>query len=189
MLAWNSSWLGFALFLGLCCSGLAGQDCHLNRFVFLADGQEVLDRSTRLIWQRCEDGKRYLDGACAFDAGFAQTSRTPPWRLPSKEELQALRIAQISPKKTGSQDSKPERAVDQRLFPATHFDRFDFEGGVDRDNPSVVCYFSMSTGQTQCHRPLASHFRAVKIAPAMPLPQEAGLPIFDELKICPAVKH
>ena len=90
------------------------------RFVVSADGQEVLDNSTQLLWRRCAEGMQWdgktckgkpvrfsLASAKMLAADIAKGSGRA-WRVPEKDELLAL----VLPTKKGP-------TIDLLSFPAT----------------------------------------------------------------------
>lgn len=80
----------------------AGQSQNQPRYTVSADGQEVTDNQTKLIWQRCAEGMSYSGGTCTGTASFftheaalqqsiAQTQTTGiTWRLPNVKELSSI---------------------------------------------------------------------------------------------------
>lgn len=70
-----------------------------ERFVFSADGAEVTDRSTGLVWQRCQIGYRWNGRDCAalnvkvyfsHEEALAYSQSVGDWRLPDAKELASL---------------------------------------------------------------------------------------------------
>ena len=72
-----------------------------DRFQVSADGQEVLDQDTRLIWRRCLEGMRYEAGRClgepqplawsqGVDWAKAVSMPTTSWRMPTMMELSSV---------------------------------------------------------------------------------------------------
>jgi hypothetical protein len=108
-----------------CLLGLIPCAATAQPFVVSADGQEVTDSATGLIWRRCAEGMAFSLGACTgtastFTHELALTrARTEAiatgvaWRLPNVKELSS--IADISL-------SFP--AIDATAFPATPADYF-----------------------------------------------------------------
>jgi hypothetical protein len=86
----------------LCASAFAAD----ARFVVSADGQEVLDTRTQLVWRRCVEGMSWDGAACKGKASkfkfgearqHAQAAPGAPgkaWRLPMKDELFSIVIKQ-----------------------------------------------------------------------------------------------
>lgn len=79
----------FAMALALPLVGIAQ-----SRFEVSADGHQVLDRQTNLVWKRCAEGQGWNGSACAgpaskftFDAATAVTADPSAWRLPGVKEL------------------------------------------------------------------------------------------------------
>ena len=100
--------------LGLMSVGLAHAD--QGRYVVSADGQEVTDAQTKLVWQRCSLGQKWDGKTCAgkpTKLTFAQAKQAAAtagaqWRLPKKEELLSLL------EKTGKKVS-----INKETFPNT----------------------------------------------------------------------
>lgn len=90
-------------------------------FIISADGQEVLDTQTRLVWRRCLEGQQLRAGRCEgepmmldWSVARARLANQPvmpgggPWRLPGMQELT-----------TTVDMTQPGSPVDARLFPDT----------------------------------------------------------------------
>ena len=72
------------------------------RYTISADGQEVIDTTTRLAWRRCAEGLRWNGKECAGKlktfkypeareaAAAAVKGEAKAWRIPTKDELVAL---------------------------------------------------------------------------------------------------
>lgn len=69
-----------------------------SRYTLLANGLEVLDRQTRLVWQRCDAGSRWDGKTCsgqwaAYNLGEAREAARKAgngWRIPELVELRSL---------------------------------------------------------------------------------------------------
>ncbi len=87
------------------------------RFAISADGQEVTDSSTKLVWKRCVEGMSWNGKTCAGKATklklvaakeLTKAGAPVAWRLPVKEEL------------LGLMDKKGKKmTLDKASFPAT----------------------------------------------------------------------
>jgi hypothetical protein len=89
-------------------------------FTVSADGQEVTDTKTGLIWRRCAEGMTASGGTCtgtasAFTheaaltrASTQATSTGVAWRLPNVKELSSI-----------ADKSRSNPAIDTVAFPAT----------------------------------------------------------------------
>ncbi|MDI1237487.1 MAG: DUF1566 domain-containing protein [Polaromonas sp.] len=65
-----------------------------SRFEVSADGHQVLDRQTNLVWKRCAEGQGWNGSACVgsaskltFDEALVATANSSGWRLPAIKEL------------------------------------------------------------------------------------------------------
>lgn len=83
-----------ALALSLAFCALSSAALADARFVVSADGQEVTDTQTKLVWQRCAVGLKWDGKTCAGKATKAtlKDAKAAPagWRLPTKDELKGL---------------------------------------------------------------------------------------------------
>ena len=91
-----------------------------GRFAISADGEEVTDATTRLIWRRCAEGLRWDGKACSGklmkfsyaaakqDAAGAAKRDGKAWRIPARDELVAL-----------VDMAKKKPRIDPQAFPQT----------------------------------------------------------------------
>ena len=98
----------------------AGNAAALERFTVSADGQEVTDAQTSLVWRRCAEGMKWDGKTCMgkamtlkLSAAKERTAATAKsedksWRIPSKDELKGIVVK-----------SKKNPAIDVFLFPNT----------------------------------------------------------------------
>jgi hypothetical protein len=108
-----------------CLLGLMPCAATAQPFVVSADGLEVTDSATGLIWRRCAEGMVFSLGACTgtastFTHELALTrARTEAvatgvaWRLPNVKELNSIADRSLS-----------GPAIDTTAFPATPADLF-----------------------------------------------------------------
>ena len=130
----------------------AGLGQAVERFVVSADGQEVTDTRTGLIWRRCAEGMTFKGNTCtgsgttytheqALQRATREATRTGlDWRLPNVKELSSL-----------VDRSRREPAIDAKAFPATPSKWFwsssPYVGGsgsawyVDFNDGVVVSYY------------------------------------------------
>jgi hypothetical protein len=91
-----------------------------GRFAVSADGQQVTDSTSGLVWRRCAEGMKWNGSICAGKplkytfagakaAAGAAAADGKAWRVPSKEELLSL--------VDGKGKKKPK--IDVRAFPNT----------------------------------------------------------------------
>lgn len=104
----------------LCLLGLMPIAASAQPFLISADGNEVTDQKTGLIWRRCSEGMSWNGATCAGTAGTytheaalqhaaAQASSTGvAWRLPNVKELSSI-----------VDRSRGNPAIDSTAFPAT----------------------------------------------------------------------
>lgn len=115
---WISA-LGIALVI--CFPVLAGESAGFDdpggRFESVPDCHAVVDRQTRLMWQRCSLGQEFLNGSCTgrphrleWDQAAMQKMALcgySDWHLPERHDLEGLLIDGQMP------------AIDQSVFPNT----------------------------------------------------------------------
>jgi hypothetical protein len=106
-----------ALGISLACAAAFAADA---RFTVSADGQEVLDAKTSLVWRRCVEGMawdgsackgkaaRYKFGEAKQRADAASPAQGKAWRVPTKDELSTLVVKQ-----------KKKPMTDAQAFPNT----------------------------------------------------------------------
>ncbi len=103
-----------SLFVAACifvsCNALAQ-----SRFSYGADGAEVIDSKTGLIWRRCSVGQTWSGGTCTGTAStFTQegalvhAQSQAGWRLPNVKELSSI-----------VNRTKDRPTIDDTAFPAT----------------------------------------------------------------------
>jgi hypothetical protein len=85
-----------------------------DRYQILAQGAEVKDTNTGLVWQRCSVGQAWTGGTCSgsakeFNFSQAQALAGGGWRVPNKDELISLVVRQ----------RHADLAIDAEAFPAT----------------------------------------------------------------------
>jgi hypothetical protein len=113
--------------LGFLLLSLAGTGFAQERFTPSADGQEVTDSRTGLIWRRCAEGMAWKGKSCTGQATYftqpdgaarAKTASTPAaeWRLPVLKELSGIVSAREA--------EAGKAAIDPAAFPATPVARF-----------------------------------------------------------------
>ena len=136
----------------LIASGIAGAQAPADRYELLHQGEEILDKETRLIWTRCAIGMRLEQDRCvgnpsgngAVGAGSLGPVRETPWRLPTQAQLLSL-VLQPNPSRDAGKS-----VVDEVAFPDTPRARFEAKG----DRGDVMPYVDFSTGRPGSSRPL-----------------------------------
>jgi hypothetical protein len=115
--------LGFAFLL----LSTAGPGQAQERFTPSADGQEVTDSRTGLIWKRCAEGMTWKGKTCTGQVTFfnhpdaatrakAASAPSAEWRLPILKELSSIVSAREA--------EEGKAAIDPNAFPATPVARF-----------------------------------------------------------------
>lgn len=139
-------------------------------FTVSADGQEVTDVKTGLIWRRCAEGMTASGGTCTgaapsnFEAhesalthASTQASNTGvAWRLPNIKELSS--IVDIS---------RSNPAIDTVAFPATPANGF-WSSSPHTGNPDFTWAVSFSSGSVYggYRRGAYSHYYYVRLVRA-----------------------
>ncbi|MBH2009218.1 MAG: DUF1566 domain-containing protein [Xanthomonadaceae bacterium] len=97
------------------CFLLSGAVMAQSRFSYSADGAEVTDSRTGLVWQRCSAGQAWSGSTCTgtastftHEGALAHAQSQAGWRLPNVKELSSL-----------SDKTKSNPAIDSTAFPAT----------------------------------------------------------------------
>jgi hypothetical protein len=135
----------------LAASGVAVAQAQVGRYELLYQGEEVLDKESNLIWQRCTNGMQLAQHRCVGEPDRSNAStnvpttvRETPWRLPTQAELLSL-VLQQNPV-----GDRSKTVVDEAAFPDTPGDRFQamYEWG------DVMSYVDFSTGRPGSSRPL-----------------------------------
>ena len=97
----------------------AGHPPAAPRYAISADGQEVTDHHTRLIWRQCAEGMVFKGGTCrgvatafmhesAMQLPATPADKASGWRLPNVKELASI-----------TDKSRSDPAIDPAAFPAT----------------------------------------------------------------------
>jgi hypothetical protein len=153
--------LGFALLL----LSLAGSGFAQERFTPSADGQEVTDSRTGLIWRRCAEGMVFKGKTCTGQAAFlsapdaavrAKGVSAPgaEWRLPILKELSSIVSAREA--------DVDKAAIDPNAFPATPIARF---WTASSTGPGYFTFVGFSDGSAgEAPRATAAVVRLVRSA-------------------------
>ena len=103
-----------------CLLGILPAAVSAQPYVISADGSEVTDQKTGLIWRRCAEGMIWDGATCAgtagtftHEAGLARAASQAgstgiAWRLPNVRELASI-----------ADKSRSNPAIDPTAFPAT----------------------------------------------------------------------
>ncbi|HEX4234169.1 MAG TPA: DUF1566 domain-containing protein [Caldimonas sp.] len=98
----------------------AGASPAQGRFVISADGQEVTDSTTRLIWRRCAEGMHWDGKTCSGKAAtftYKEAKKVADdahdqvkfWRIPDRDELVGI----------VDKTAKKKPLIDAKAFPGT----------------------------------------------------------------------
>ena len=136
--------------------------CHAGaqeRYTPSADGDEITDSKTDLIWRRCAEGMTWKKTTCSGKASFAnqgqavalakaQASSEEAWRLPTLKELNSiLAVREIDLGKA---------AIDPKAFPATPIARYWSTTSVGPSYYMVVGFGEGYSGEGERNSPGAS---------------------------------
>jgi Protein of unknown function (DUF1566) len=139
------------------------QSAHANdRFTFSANGAEVTDTSTGLIWQRCSVGQQFSSDRCmgkATEHNFkgaqahakSRATRQIAWRVPSIDELGALVIPAARP-----------AAIDNTAFPDTISNRYWSSTPHDTDATQAMIVLFKDGHVFKYHRNNKAYLRLVR---------------------------
>ena len=148
-----------------CLLGIMPGATSAQPYVISADGTEVTDQQTGLIWRRCSEGMKWDGTTCAGVAGrytheaaflhtAAQASSTGiAWRLPNIKELASL----VS-------KNRILPTIDVTAFPATSTDLWSWSSTPIVGNSSDAAWvFSFTYGNIlSAGRYLSGHVRLVR---------------------------
>ena len=105
------------LLLGLCGVHIAQAQV---RYSISADGSEVSDSKTGLIWRRCSEGQTWSAGNCtgpaatySHEQALAQAKTQIGWRLPNVKELSSI-----------ADRTRSNPTIDVITFPTTLSDKY-----------------------------------------------------------------
>ena len=144
-----------ALLVGATAMHAAAQE----RYTPSADGDEVTDSKTGLIWRRCAEGMTWKKTVCTGKAtfanqgqaaGLAKAQATPakPWRLPTLKELNSiLSVRDIDVGKA---------AIDPNAFPSTPIARYWTSTTVGPSYYMVVGFGEGHSGEGERNSPGAT---------------------------------
>lgn len=102
-----------------CLLGILPVAAAAQPYIISADGSEVTDQKTGLIWRRCAEGMVFSDGTCMGTAGkftheaalqqaTTQASSTGiAWRLPNIKELASIADKKSSPTRRAAFPATP----------------------------------------------------------------------------------
>lgn len=102
--------------LGLVAASFAAS-AQAQRFVVSADGQEVQDTQTSLVWKRCVEGQSWDGKACKgsiarfkFSAAKDAADKAGKgWRVPTRDELKGLVMLKQKAKPMVDADAFPNQ--------------------------------------------------------------------------------
>ncbi len=118
-----------------------------TRYTTSADGQEITDNKTQLVWRRCSEGLiwngitcagtlTYFNHESALSYAASEASKTSKaWRLPNIKELSS--ISDIA--------RNPDPAIDTSIFPGTISERY-WSSSAYLTNPTYAWYVDFFDG-------------------------------------------
>jgi Protein of unknown function (DUF1566)/Repeat of unknown function (DUF5648) len=144
-----------------------------SQYIISANGQEVTDSQTGLIWRRCSEGQTWSGSACTgfassytHEAALAQTTAQTlatnvAWRLPNFKELSSI-----------ANRANANPSIDTSAFPSTPSARFWSStpyttGTPEISDPYYAKYvdFSNGTGYGAYRRSFMHNIRLVRSSP------------------------
>lgn len=143
----------------------AGHPTVVPRYTVSADGQEVTDNQTRLIWRRCAEGMVFKGGTCrgvataflhetALQLPASPADKAKGWRLPNVKELASI-----------TEKGRSEPAIDPAAFPRTPSNWF-WSASPYVGNPQYTWCVNFATGAVnQPNRDNTFFVRLVRSAP------------------------
>ncbi len=133
----------FLLLTGAVLMPAAAQD----RYSASADGQEITDSKTGLIWRRCAEGMSWKKTTCVGKASFVNQADAAAlakaaggeWRLPVLKEMSSIVAVREA--------DENKAAIDPRAFPATPVGRFWTSSSVGTGYFMFVSFIEGSAGE------------------------------------------
>ena len=131
-----------------------------QRYSTSAEGQEIADSKTGLIWRRCAEGMAWKGKNCTGSAAFsnqtdataraktAATADSLPWRLPTMKELSSIVAVREA--------EEGKAAIDATFFPATPPARFWTSSSVGPGYFMFVGFVEGSAGEASRNSPGAT---------------------------------
>ena len=131
-----------------------------QRYSASADGQEVPDNKTSLVWRRCAEGMSWKVRTCVGQAVYsnqadaaarakaAAASDNQPWRLPTMKELSSIVAVREA--------EEGKAAIDAMTFPATPLARFWTSSSVGPGYFMFVGFAEGSAGEGPRNSPGAT---------------------------------
>ncbi len=112
-----------------------------GNFTISADGAEVTDNKTGLIWRRCSEGQHWNGSACmgtaltyTHEAALTQARTQTDWRLPNVKELASI-----------VDRSRIKPSIDVEVFPDTSHEWY-WTSSPYADYPSSAWYVCFEFG-------------------------------------------
>ena len=138
---------------------LIGTAFAQERYAFSAEGNEVVDSKTSLIWRRCPEGMNWKVKACSgqimfFQQGEAAARGQGEWRLPTMRELSSIASAREA------MDGKA--AINAAIFPGTPPARFWTSSTTGPGYFTFIGFLDGSAGEGPRNAPGAA--RLVRVA-------------------------
>jgi Protein of unknown function (DUF1566) len=149
--------LGISILLAAASPNLAHAQ---QRYNLSADGQEVTDSKTGLVWRRCAEGMVWKAPTCTGQAVYSTqaeaagrakavaTSGDQPWRLPTMKELSSI----VAVREAG----EGKAAIDATIFPVTPLARFWTSSSVGPGYFMFVGFLEGSAGEGPRNSPGAT---------------------------------
>ncbi len=93
-----------------------------SRWTVSADGEEVTDRSTGLVWKRCQEGTRWTGSTCEGSARYFTWYEALQWVVPGEKHWRVPNVKEMSSLIDPS--FKGTLAINTDIFPKTSNDMF-----------------------------------------------------------------
>jgi Protein of unknown function (DUF1566) len=129
------------------CTGMALIVNHSvqanDRFTYSADGAEVTDTTTGLIWQRCSEGQQFSHDRCEGKATERNFKSTIAYAKSQAKPQAAWRVPNINELNTLVNKSVRNPAIDASVFPNTAANRYWSASPHETDiTQAMIVYFT-----------------------------------------------